>query len=151
MDIEYGNGKNMLYRYLSPSVMKKKHIDHPDPLFDELTYGEGGNFSSMVRQNVLPGSHIFFHTTIGGQRYITAHYFVSKIMEGFDARQDKDTRATYRNVHIHPENFEEWWPSYDVNLEKETDSNDIVIFGDKKSLLGNLRIHYLLIKNSLKN
>jgi hypothetical protein len=139
MDVEFGNAKNMLYRYLTPKNFKTMAgFDHPDPMLEELTYGEGGAFSNMIRRNVTPTSHIFFHTTIGGQRYITAHYFVSKVMEGFDARQDKNIRENFRNPHIHPENYPEWWPDYDHENEKDDDSYDIIIFGDPKKSIGKL-------------
>ncbi|WP_319506924.1 endonuclease NucS domain-containing protein [uncultured Methanolobus sp.] len=139
MDIKFGKGRHMLYRYLPAETMKKKYCEHPDPLFDELTYGEGGGFSDRVRNNVLPGSHIFFHTTIGGQRYIMAHYFVKELVEGYDARHDDKIRENYKNVHIHPENYPEWWMGdYDPELEDEDETNDIIIFGDEKMSLGKL-------------
>jgi hypothetical protein len=137
MEIEFGNGKNMLYRYIDDA---NKNWDHPDPLFEELTYGEGGggNFRTMVRNSVRKGSHIFFHTTIEGQRYITAHYFVSKIVEGYDARHDDKIRSNYLNVHIHPENYPEWWPNYAIDKEIKSDRDDILIFGDSEKSLGKL-------------
>lgn len=145
MDVEFGNGKNMLYRYLTPKNLKTKAgFDHPDPMLEELTYGEGYAFSNMIRRNVTSGSHIFFHTTIGGQRYITAHYLVSKVMEGFDARQDKNIRVNFKNPHIHPESYPEWWsgsdddPDYDHENEKEDDSDDIMIFGETEKSIGKL-------------
>jgi hypothetical protein len=137
MEIEFGNGKNLLYRYIDDA---NKNWDHPDPLFKELIYGEGGggNFGTMVRNNVRKGSHIFFHTTIEGQRYITAHYFVSKIVEGYDAKHDDKIRSNYQNVHIHPENYPEWWPDYDIDKEIKSDSDDILVFGDYEKSLGKL-------------
>lgn len=132
--IESGIGKNLLYRYLRPEIMKKQGWNHPDPVLEELTYGDSNRFGNMIRNNVSLGSHIFFHTTIGGQRYITGHYFVSKIMEGFEARHDKNIRKKFRNIHIHPENYPDWWPNYDI--EKEEDSNDVIIFGDPKKSFG---------------
>ena len=141
MGIEFGNGKNMLYRYIADDVKLKNNWNHPDPYFKELTYGEGGGgvFSSMVRNNVRIGSHIFFHTTIEGQRYITAHYFVSKIVEGYYARHDDKIRNKYKNAHIHPENYPEWWPNYDVDKEIKGERNDILIFGDDKKSWGELK------------
>lgn len=138
MEIEFGNGKNMLYRYLTDDVKQKKNWIHPDPLFQELTYGEGGGFNKMVRNNVRKGSHIFFHTSIEGQRYITAHYLVSKIVEGYDARHDDKIRSNYQNVHIHPENYPEWWPNYDIYKEIKSESEDILVFGDHEKSVGKL-------------
>ena len=139
MEIEFGNGKNMLYRYLIPDVMKKRHVDHPDPLFEEYTYGDSGKYGNMIRKNVESGSHIFFHTTIGGQRYITAHYYVSRVMEGYEARHNDEIRKKFNNIHIHPENYPDWWYDYDVDLEEEDDSSDIVVFGDPEKSLGKLK------------
>jgi hypothetical protein len=137
MEIEFGNGKNMLYRYIDDA---NKNWDHPDPLFEELTYGEGGggNFGTMVRNNVRKDSHIFFHATIEGQRYITAHFCVSKIVEGYDARHDAKIRRDYINPHIHPENYPEWEPNYDVDKEIRGNRDDILIFGDSEKSLGKL-------------
>ncbi len=140
MEIEFGNGKKMLYRYLPDDVKLKDNWIHPDPNFHEFTYGEGGRYSKMVRNNVRYGSHIFFHTTIEGQRYITAHYFVSQIVEGYDARHDDKIRIKYKNVHIHPENYPEWWGSnYDVDKEIKSESNDILVFGDDKKSWADLK------------
>jgi len=139
MEIKFGNGKNMLYRYLIDDVKRKQNWIHPDPLFQELTYGEGGRFSTMVRNNIHYGSHIFFHSTIEGQRYITAHYFVSKVVEGYDARHNPEIRKQYQNVHIHPEKYPEWWPNYDVNEEIKDNSNDIIVFGDPEKSFGELK------------
>lgn len=141
MDIVFGDGKNLLYGYLSPMdklYKKKLGFNEPDPDLDELTYGEAGRKADRIRKNVKPGSHIFFHTTIGGQRYIKGHFFVSKIMEGFDARHDKSIRENFKNPHIHPEEYPEWWPDYDHETEKEDDRDDVIIFGDLKKSKGKL-------------
>ncbi len=119
--------------------MRKRYVDHPDPVLEELTYGEGTErFAPRIRNNVRPGSHIFFHTTIGGQRYITGHYFVSKIMAGFDARHDKKIRKNFKNPHIRPENHPDWWPDYDPETEERGEAHDVVIFGDPERSLGKL-------------
>lgn len=123
MNIEFGNGKNILCRY-------KDLKNHPDPRFDELTYGECGHLSPMVRENIKPGSHYFFHKTINGQRYITAHYFVTKVIDGYDARHDEKITSEYKNVHLHP--------PYAFNKERRGESKDIIIFGDKEKSLGEL-------------
>lgn len=129
-NIEFGEGKHILCVY-------KELKDHPDPLFSELTYGECGHRSAMVKNNVKEGSHYFFHTTIEGQRYITAHYFVSETKEGSVARHDKEIRNNYKNVHIHPEEYPLWWgEDYDAN--KKDNSRDVIIFGDKGKSLGKL-------------
>lgn len=132
MKIEFGKGKHLLISYVL-------NFYHPDPMFDELTYGEGASRSNMIRKNIKYGSHVFFHTTIKGQRYITAHYFVYKVMEGYDARHDKNIRKKYKNPHIRPENYPEWWgEEYDPNKEVEGEYEDIIIFGDPKKSFGKL-------------
>jgi hypothetical protein len=131
-NVEFGEGKHILCVY-------KQLENHPDPLFDELTYGECSHRSPMIRNNVKKGSHYFFHTTIEGQRYITAHYFVSDIMDGYDARHDPIVRAKYNNVHIHPEKYPSWWGGvYDANEETRSNSGDILVFGDEHKSLGKL-------------
>lgn len=128
MNIELGNGKHMLCRYVDLE-------DHLDPRFDELTYGECGHFSSTVRKYIKPGSHYFFHKTINGQRYITAHYFVTRVMEGYDARHDPEIITEYKNVHLHP--------PYACDNEIKGESSDIIIFGDKDKSLGELKTRLL--------
>ena len=84
MGIEVRQRKGMLIVYKSDEEYRDTH---PDPMFDELTYGDITNHATIIVKNVKQGSHIFFHTTLkDGQRYITAHYFVARVMEGFDAR-----------------------------------------------------------------
>jgi len=57
-------GNDLLYRYLSREQFKKQAgFYHPDPMFDEFTYGEGGGFSVYLWNNIGVGSRIFFHTT----------------------------------------------------------------------------------------
>lgn len=124
MNIEFGEGKHILCRY-------KDLKNHLDPRFDELTYGEGGHLSTMVRKNIKAGSHYFFHKTINGQRYITAHYFVTKVMEGYDARHDQKIRNKYKNIHLHP--------PYAPEKETRGEKRDIIIFGDEEKSLGELK------------
>ena len=114
MDKESGNG-DMLIFYRSD---KEYRDTHPDPNFDELTYGDITNHATIIRKNVKQGSHIFFHTTIiekngDKQRYITAHYFVKEVIEGDEARADEEKKK-YKNPHIH-----------------KPYERDIIIFGDE--------------------
>lgn len=129
MDIEFGNGSNMLIRYLTPKVRKERYkTNHPDPMFKELTYGEGCNRANSIRNHIRPGSHVFFHDVIGKDKQlcITAHYFISKKpMEGDDARSDNGILKEYENPHIHPERYGE-----------KPSTGDIIIFGDRNKSLG---------------
>lgn len=141
MEIDFGNGKHILCRYTDLE-------GHPDPVFDELTYGEGYHFSRMVRKNIGKGSHYFFHTMNDGVRYITAHYYVSDIVEGYDARHDDTIRNEYTNVHIHPENYPVWWGgTYDPSKEERNEEGDIIIIGDKKKSFGKLQHPVLFDRN----
>jgi hypothetical protein len=134
MNLEFGEGKHILCGYIDLE-------NHLDPRFDELTYGERGRLSGMIRNNIKPGSHYFFHKTINGQRYITAHYFVIKVMEGYDARNDPEIRKKYKNVHLHP--------PYAPYNEKKGEKRDIIIFGDKEKSLGELKPPGLLFDRKL--
>ena len=134
MNLELDDEKHILCRY-------KEIEDHPDPCFKELTYGECSYFAPTIREHIKAGSHYFFQTTINRQRYITAHYFVEKVVEGCEARRDNKIKNKYKNnPHIHPEEHPIWWGgSYDPEDDPMTNDGDIIIFGDKKRSLGKLK------------
>lgn len=114
--IEEGN--DLLYRYLSRENFKKiAGFYHPDPLIEEFTYGEGGGFSAFVWNNVSIGSRIFFHTTIGGTRYLTAMYVVTDFAPAAVWRANDRMKNRYRNPHLHPEEHPDWWGE-DIETEK---------------------------------
>lgn len=126
-------GSDILYRYLPRDAFQKKvGYYHPDPMIEEFTYGEGGRFSAFVWNNVGIGSRLFFHTTIGGTRYITAVYVVKEIIPAAIWRVDNDQRSKYRNPHLHPEDFPEWWGddsesrAYDQETIEAYESGDIL-------------------------
>ncbi|MDD3888720.1 MAG: helix-turn-helix domain-containing protein [Syntrophomonadaceae bacterium] len=67
--------KSVLIRY----VPLDKHVD---PNFTYLNYGDSNKEAARLRNiGVSNGSHAFFHTSIGGNEYITGYYFVDRILE----------------------------------------------------------------------
>ncbi|VVB63368.1 Uncharacterised protein [uncultured archaeon] len=92
--IEKGN--DLLYRYLSREQFER-HFGyyHPDPLIDEFSYGEGGGFSTFLWNNMNIGSRIFFHTSIGGTRYLTAMYHVMDFAPAGVWRLDDKMKSRY--------------------------------------------------------
>ena len=54
---------------------------HIDPNFTQIIYGNSGNFGTTLKNNIEPGSYIFFNARIGDKRYITAYFYVEKILE----------------------------------------------------------------------
>ncbi|EZH67868.1 hypothetical protein DH09_08055 [Bacillaceae bacterium JMAK1] len=72
---ERGNGMNIFIKY-------KELEKHADPDFTHLTYGDADNQrGANTRNNAQIGSYAFFHTSIGGQEYITAYYLIEEILE----------------------------------------------------------------------
>ena len=56
-------------------------LNHPDPLFEEYTYGEGGARGKKLKNHVKKGDYIFFHTSKRNQKYITAYYIVDRVID----------------------------------------------------------------------
>lgn len=116
-ELESVEGKNLLISYLTPEdFFTKLGRQHEDPMISEFTYGNKGFKADMIRKKLRPNSYVFFHTNLGGHRYITAYYYVEKIMEGKEARKDIDISINFHNPHI-------------KELHRK---DDIIIFGDKK-------------------
>jgi len=61
---------------------------HKDPDFRELSYGDSGSRGRRLARSVAPGSYLFFHTNVGGAKYITAYIQVERVLEGSEARKD---------------------------------------------------------------
>ncbi|NPU98402.1 MAG: DUF91 domain-containing protein [Candidatus Omnitrophica bacterium] len=96
-------------------------LSHPDPAFDEFTYGDCGQRARKLKRDVKRGDYIFFHTTKRGKKFITAYYVVDRVLDTVVACQDKALVAKYHNPHIieclagkRPENGED----------------DVLVFGD---------------------
>lgn len=94
--------------------------DHPDPLFEEFTYGDVGARARKLKNDLKSGDYIFFHTGIGGKKYITAYYVVDRALDTTKAIKDRNIVAKYKNPHIL-----EFLPG-----ERTDEDDDIVVFGD---------------------
>jgi hypothetical protein len=71
--------------YLIPYI----HLIPPDPAFAEYTYGEGGRRAHQLKENVKKGDYLFFHTSKGGKKYITAYYVVDRILDTIKIVQEE--------------------------------------------------------------
>lgn len=93
--------------------------NHNDPLFQEFTYGNSEREGRKLR-TLQRGDHIFFHTTIQGNKCITAYYTVDRVMDTKDVVNDPDLVNKFRNPHI--ARFQEYkrLPWHD----------DVMVFGD---------------------
>jgi hypothetical protein len=68
--------KHLLITYTDPS----ENGNHVDPDFNKLLYGDSGDRGYILMNNLEKGSYVFFNTNIDGKRYITAFYYVEKIL-----------------------------------------------------------------------
>ena len=96
---------------------------HPDPCFNEFTYGNVNKKASFIRNRISKGDKVFFHATLQNPdygRYITGCFLVENIMEGFVARKDKIIRKNFKNHHFH---------------ELYREPVDVIIFGNKDKSL----------------
>lgn len=105
---------------------------HPDPCFDEFTYGNVNKKASFIQNRISKGDKVFFHATLqipDYDRYITGCFLVEKKMEGFVARKNEIIRKNFNNHHFH---------------ELDREPVDVIIFGNKdKSLdIRNNPIHF---------
>ncbi len=91
----------------------------PDPLFDEFTYGDRGGRGRKLKSDVVKGDYIFFHTSKGGKKYITAYYVVDRILDVITACQERAIRMKYRNHHL-----------LDYLTSKNPANDDVIVFGD---------------------
>jgi len=96
-------------------------LDHPDPAFDEFTYGDSGQRARKLMSDVKKGDYIFFHTSRHGKKYITAYYVVDRVLNTSDACQDKAILAKYKNPHI-----VEWL----ARKRPKNGREDALVFGD---------------------
>ena len=134
--------RDILCRYLSrKEFVKRCGIDHPDPMIEEFSYGEGGGFSHQFWKNIDAGSRLFLHTTIGGARYLTAMYNIYDFAPGAVWRVEESIRSKYKNPHLHPEDYPDWWPDYDPDDEHQKEirqdyANDIIHYNEDIVMLG---------------
>lgn len=74
--------KNLLVKYIF------REDNHVDPNFTYLTYGDSGNKAIQISKTVVPGSYVFFHTSYNGKAYITAYFFVERILNKDDSQAE---------------------------------------------------------------
>lgn len=119
-----GKADDLLYRYISADAFRKRvGFYHPDPLIQEFTYGEAPHFARLLRGRIGVGSRVFFHTTIGGTRYLTAMYWACALERAADCRLDPAMTGRYQNPHLHPED----WPGWDTDRYRD---QDLILIGD---------------------
>jgi hypothetical protein len=66
--------KHLLIKYIS------RKDNHVDPNFTYLTYGDSGKRGVQIKKALTPGSFVFFHTSFEDKEYITAFFYVEKIL-----------------------------------------------------------------------
>lgn len=94
--------------------------DHPDPLFEEFTYGDVGARARKLKNDLKKGDCVFFHTSIRGKKYITAYYVVDRSLDTAKAIKDRNIVAKYKNPHI----------LEFLSGEKTGENDDVILFGD---------------------
>jgi len=94
--------------------------NHPDPLFDEFTYGDGGGRARKLRNDLNKGDYVFFHTSMGGRKYITGYYVVERLIDTIDVINDRILSSKYQNPHIH---------ELRTGMVRKEEDN-VILFGD---------------------
>ncbi|KAA9023563.1 hypothetical protein [Niallia endozanthoxylica] len=64
---------------------------HVDPNFTQLVYGDSGRKGNILKSNLSPGSYIFFNARIGAKRYLTAYFYVEKML--FKGEHDEEIES----------------------------------------------------------
>lgn len=59
---------------------------HKDPDFRIPIYGDSGSRGESLQRNVEPGSYLFFHTNLGGAKYITGYIQVERTLSRAEAQ-----------------------------------------------------------------
>ncbi|MGG0412077.1 hypothetical protein [Peribacillus simplex] len=59
---------------------EKANEGHVDPNFTQLVYGDSGRKGNVLKKHLNVGSYIFFNARIGNKRYITAYFYVEKML-----------------------------------------------------------------------
>ncbi len=90
--------------------------DHHDPNIDEFTYGEWLTRGNKLKQRLGKGSYVFFHTSIGKRRYITAYFVVDRVLDTLEAKEIEAITSKYKNPHL--------------DKERDPRDGDIIVFGD---------------------
>ena len=74
-----------------------KFPNHLDPDLEEYTYGDVRVRARTLKEKVGRGDHLFFHTTLGGKKYITAYFIVDRTLDVSTAVEDKNILRKYKN------------------------------------------------------
>jgi len=93
-------------------------LDHPDPLFDEFTYGDVSSRATKLKEDLSTGDFAFFHTTSRGRHYVTAYYVVDRVIDSEVVSGDRLLRQKYHNPHIKA-----------TGISKRR-REDVILFGD---------------------
>lgn len=73
-----------------------------------------------MRHVLRKGDYVFFHTSVGGKKYITAYYVVDRVLDTAEAIMDRNIVAKYKNPHI----------LEFLSGERTGEDDDVIIFGD---------------------
>lgn len=68
--------KHMLVTYSAECAQD----GHVDPNFTQLVYGNSGKNGESLKKHLREGSYLFFNARIGSKRYITAYFYIEKIL-----------------------------------------------------------------------
>ena len=94
--------------------------DHHDPLLEEFTYGDVGQRARKLKNDLQKDDYVFFHTSVGGRKLITAYYKVERVMDTAEAIKDNNIVSKYKNPHIK-----------ELKAGKvPVDGDDVILFGD---------------------
>jgi hypothetical protein len=77
-----------------------KFPNHLDPDLEEYTYGDVRARARTLKEKVRKGDHLFFHTTLGGKKYITAYFIVDRTLDVSVAIKDGNIMRKYKNPHL---------------------------------------------------
>ncbi|HDR6269801.1 TPA: hypothetical protein QCU37_005976 [Bacillus cereus] len=64
---------------------------HVDPNFTQLVYGDSGRKGNIIKKHLRVGSYLFFNARIEKKRYITAYFYVEKML--FKGEHDKEIQS----------------------------------------------------------
>ncbi len=82
---------------LIPYVPIRHHLD---PTLAEFTYGDSDSRARKLKSGLHKGDYVFFHTTLGGRKCITAYYVVDRVLDTTVASSDRAIADKYRNPHL---------------------------------------------------
>ena len=112
--------KGLLWPYRSE---RSYVVHHPDPLFEECTYGDIRRRGRKLQRSLVKGDYMFFWTRIAGKQYITAYYLVQRVVLTRELIRDGRARLRYQTPHLHRERYENRKGPY---------PDDTLVIGDRK-------------------